>query len=74
MLHLQAKPLFHGAFVASSASASLHVTLTLLQAYAGDLAVGTIVCKQEIHRDKLNRGYLAMLSTREAYRGKGVGE
>ncbi|ORY92819.1 acyl-CoA N-acyltransferase [Leucosporidium creatinivorum] len=41
-------------------------------AYAGDLAVGTIVCKQEVHRDKLNRGYLAMLSTREAYRGKGV--
>lgn len=36
--------------------------------------MGTIVCKQEVHREKLNRGYLAMLSTREAYRGKGVGE
>ena len=45
----------------------------MLQAYAGDLAVGTIVCKQEVHRGKLDRGYLAMLSTREAYRGQGVG-
>lgn len=45
----------------------------VLQAYAGDLAVGTIVCKQEVHRGKLDRGYLAMLSTREAYRGMGVG-
>ena len=42
----------------------------MLQAYAGDLAVGTIVCKQEVHRGKLDRGYLAMLSTREAYRGQ----
>lgn len=43
------------------------------QAYAGDLPIGVIVCKQEQHRDKLNRGYLAMLSTHPSYRGKGIG-
>ncbi|BGP32086.1 N-alpha-acetyltransferase 30 [Rhodotorula toruloides] len=62
-------------------------------AYAGDLPVGVIVCKQEPHtkssksmpiddaepseggqtrRRPLNRGYLAMLSTRKGYRGRGV--
>lgn len=32
------------------------------------------MCKQEVHRDKLNRGYLAMLSTKNEYRGMGVGQ
>ncbi len=43
-------------------------------AYDGDVPIGTIVCKQEQHRDKLERGYLAMLSTKEGYRGRGVGQ
>jgi len=43
-------------------------------AYDGDVPIGTIVCKQELHRDKLERGYLAMLSTKEDYRGRGVGK
>ncbi|KAM0747394.1 acyl-CoA N-acyltransferase [Meredithblackwellia eburnea MCA 4105] len=34
--------------------------------------IGTIVCKQDVHREKLNRGYLAMLSTKKAYRGQGI--
>jgi peptide alpha-N-acetyltransferase len=43
-------------------------------AYDGEVPIGTIVCKQEQHRDKLERGYLAMLSTKEEYRGRGVGK
>ena len=45
----------------------------IVQAYDGDIPVGTILCKQEHHRDKLNRGYLAMLSTKESHRGRGIG-
>ncbi|KWU45837.1 acyl-CoA N-acyltransferase, partial [Rhodotorula sp. JG-1b] len=61
----------------------------LSQAYAGEIPIGVIVCKQEPHpkssksvpipdrpgeRRPLMRGYLAMLSTRKEYRGRGVGE
>ncbi|GAA5978915.1 hypothetical protein JCM10908_002737 [Rhodotorula pacifica] len=56
-------------------------------AYAGETPIGVIVCKQEPHtksskslpvpdrpdeRRPLMRGYLAMLSTRKEYRGRGV--
>ncbi|GAA5952729.1 hypothetical protein JCM8115_002333 [Rhodotorula mucilaginosa] len=56
-------------------------------AYAGEVPIGVIVCKQEPHtkssksvpipdrpgeRRPLMRGYLAMLSTRKEYRGRGV--
>ncbi|KAK4048014.1 N-alpha-acetyltransferase 30 [Microbotryomycetes sp. JL201] len=34
--------------------------------------VGTVLCKQDVHRDKLNRGYLAMLSVSKPYRAAGV--
>lgn len=35
-------------------------------------AVGAIVCKQDLHRCKLNRGYIAMLTTRKDARKHGI--
>ncbi|KAH9819940.1 acyl-CoA N-acyltransferase [Melampsora americana] len=34
--------------------------------------VGAIVCKQETHLGKLNRGYIAMLTTKKEMRKKGI--
>eukprot|EP00798_Chlamydomonas_sp_ICE-L_P020406 gene20406-27186_t len=42
-------------------------------AYDGDKPFGTVVCKMDVHRDKLMRGYVAMLVVDKTYRGKGVG-
>ncbi|KAF9264635.1 acyl-CoA N-acyltransferase [Marasmius fiardii PR-910] len=45
-------------------------------AYPGDPSksdpVGVIVCKQSIHRDRVNRGYIAMLSVSKEYRKRGI--
>jgi hypothetical protein len=46
----------------------------LPQAYHGEEAVGVIVCKQDLHRGKLERGYIAMLSTKPSFRKFGIGE
>ena len=37
-----------------------------------DNLVGVIVCKLEPHRGGPMRGYIAMLATREEYRGRGI--
>lgn len=37
------------------------------------VAVGVIVCKQEMHRGKSNRGYIGMLSILKTYRKRGIG-
>ena len=37
-----------------------------------DELIGVIVCKLEPHRGGPMRGYIAMLATREEYRGKGI--
>ncbi|KAF8341820.1 acyl-CoA N-acyltransferase, partial [Amanita rubescens] len=34
--------------------------------------VGVIICKQSIHRDLANRGYIAMLSVRKEWRNRGI--
>jgi len=34
--------------------------------------VGVIVCKQDIHKSKVNRGYIAMLSVNKAWRKRGI--
>ncbi|KAK7035407.1 N-alpha-acetyltransferase 30, partial [Paramarasmius palmivorus] len=34
--------------------------------------VGVIVCKQALHRDRANRGYIAMLSVSKEYRKRGI--
>lgn len=44
------------------------------KAYHNDQAVGVIVCKQDLHRGKLERGYIAMLSTKPDYRKFGIGK
>lgn len=36
--------------------------------------VGVIVCKQSMHRERANRGYIAMLSVRKDWRKRGIGE
>ncbi|TKA67125.1 hypothetical protein B0A49_02060 [Cryomyces minteri] len=38
-----------------------------------DNLTGVVVCKLEPHRNGPLRGYIAMLATREEYRGKGIG-
>lgn len=42
-------------------------------AYDGDQPFGTVVCKMERHREKLMRGYVAMLVVDKTFRGKGAG-
>jgi len=34
--------------------------------------VGVIVCKQSMHRDRSNRGYIAMLSVNKSWRKRGI--
>ncbi|KAF8622810.1 hypothetical protein AX15_006734 [Amanita polypyramis BW_CC] len=34
--------------------------------------VGVIVCKQSMHKDLANRGYIAMLSVRKEWRNRGI--
>ncbi|VDB90296.1 unnamed protein product [Peniophora sp. CBMAI 1063] len=43
-------------------------------AFAPDspIPVGVIVCKQSVHRERINRGYIAMLSVNKSYRKQGV--
>lgn len=35
--------------------------------------VGVIVCKQDMHKSRVNRGYIAMLSVDKAWRKRGIG-
>ncbi|PLW19340.1 hypothetical protein PCANC_04527 [Puccinia coronata f. sp. avenae] len=35
-------------------------------------AIGAVVCKQDVHRGKLNRGYIAMLTTKKEARKRGI--
>lgn len=35
--------------------------------------IGVIVCKQSMHRDTSNRGYIAMLSVNKNWRKRGIG-
>ncbi|SGY44772.1 BQ5605_C001g00199 [Microbotryum silenes-dioicae] len=41
-------------------------------AYMGDTPIGTIVCKQDLHKKGLERGYIAMLAVVKSCRGQGV--
>lgn len=43
------------------------------QALDGDKYVGAIVCKQDEHKGKSIRGYIAMLAVDKEYRGRGIG-
>ncbi|KAJ2955013.1 hypothetical protein NUW54_g14780 [Trametes sanguinea] len=36
--------------------------------------VGVVVCKQSMHRERTNRGYIAMLSVHKNWRKRGIGE
>jgi ribosomal protein S18 acetylase RimI-like enzyme len=59
-------------------TANLRVSLTL-QAYPADGGVsadpiGVIVCKQSVHNDLANRGYIAMLSVDRKWRKRGIGQ
>ena len=35
--------------------------------------IGVIVCKQSMHKDLTNRGYIAMLSVDKGWRKRGIG-
>lgn len=42
-------------------------------AYDGDHCFGTVVCKMDVHREQMLRGYLAMLVVEKPYRSLGTG-
>lgn len=44
-----------------------------IKALSGDKCIGAIVCKQEEHKGKSVRGYIAMLAVDSEFRGKGIG-
>lgn len=46
----------------------------LLQAMDSSKCVGAIVCKLDIHRKVVKRGYIAMLAVDEKYRKKKIGK
>ena len=59
------------------------VTSSCVQAYPAKVEtsetynggpIGVIVCKQSMHRDASNRGYIAMLSVDKGWRKRGIGE
>ncbi|ETW79956.1 hypothetical protein HETIRDRAFT_243681, partial [Heterobasidion irregulare TC 32-1] len=37
-----------------------------------DVPIGVIVCKQSMHRERSNRGYIAMLSVSKNWRKRGI--
>lgn len=39
----------------------------------GSLCVGAIVCKLDVHKKVIRRGYIAMLAVDENYRKKNIG-
>jgi peptide alpha-N-acetyltransferase len=43
-------------------------------AYDGGKPCGVVVCKMDVHREKMMRGYIAMLVVNKHYRGHGIGE
>ena len=43
-------------------------------AYDGDHCFGTVVCKMDVHREQMLRGYLAMLVVEKPYRSLGTGK
>lgn len=47
---------------------------SLLQAMDSSKCVGAIVCKLDIHRKVVKRGYIAMLAVDEKYRKKKIGK
>ncbi|KAI9348474.1 acyl-CoA N-acyltransferase [Obelidium mucronatum] len=42
-------------------------------AMIGNVCVGVIVCKLDLHRNNRKRGYLAMLAVKKDYRKRGIG-
>lgn len=46
----------------------------VVQAMVGKACVGAIVCKLDMHRKVVKRGYIAMLAVDEKYRKKKIGK
>ena len=46
----------------------------LLQAMDGDNCVGAIVCKLDMHKNMVRRGYIAMLAVEKEYRRQKIGK
>lgn len=72
----QATPSFLGALLCRNAFNDSNSTYQAFPADADAHAppVGVIVCKQSVHRDLANRGYIAMLSVDRQWRKRGIGE
>ncbi|KAI0063012.1 acyl-CoA N-acyltransferase [Artomyces pyxidatus] len=49
-----------------------HLSFLAYPSPDAELPVGVIVCKQASHRDRFQRGYIAMLSVSKAYRKRGI--
>ena len=49
----------------------MHVSL---QAMDGERCVGAVVCKLDMHKNMIRRGYIAMLAVEKEYRRHKIGE
>ncbi|KIY62132.1 acyl-CoA N-acyltransferase [Cylindrobasidium torrendii FP15055 ss-10] len=49
-----------------------HLSYLAYSSESGSNPIGVIVCKQSMHRDTYNRGYIAMLSVDKAWRKRGI--
>lgn len=49
------------------------IIVFMLQAMYGDKCVGAIVCKLDMHKKTVRRGYIAMLAVDENYRKEKIG-
>lgn len=45
-----------------------------LQAMDGEKCVGAVVCKLDMHKNMIRRGYIAMLAVEKEYRRHKIGE
>ena len=48
--------------------------LSIFKAMSGDKCVGAIVCKLDMHKKMVRRGYIAMLAIDSEYRRKKIGK
>ncbi len=50
------------------------VLVSVPQAMDDEMCVGSIVCKLDLHKKMVRRGYIAMLAVDENYRRRGIGK
>ncbi|TFY78140.1 hypothetical protein EWM64_g5876, partial [Hericium alpestre] len=60
------------ALVQNELSEPPHLSFLAYPSADATAPIGVIVCKQSLHRERANRGYIAMLSVSKAWRKRGI--